>query len=337
MVQNGILDEADAKIRNQLFLSSFVHDRLWALYLGRPCCIPLVSIQPRRMSSDMDQLPPTLLHWVNLCSYIAELTDTLNGFGSVIDEGTAQRLLDLGSRIDDAHKSLPPGFSSDNISGLFETAYGLNMQFCGIQIVLHRAIIKALCGHDGLNAQSDQIERSRCIMEENAVVICQLVLAYRGIFGVENFITVMLDNMYIAVGTLIAHVLQPPNHGRSTVGDPERHLRIVCETFDALQKHYTVAEKMRRTLSMVTDNTVLAGTFSSNTLPDGSRRNHTTVSLPYPNPILPAPNGSWGSMEALLNDDFLLGHSSLFGETFNPDHSLGDAEIMQNNGLGMMS
>lgn len=279
-------------------------------------------------SSSMDNIPPTLRHWVHLCSYIAELTDMLNGFGSVVNDDTVRRLSDLSTRIDDAHKSLPLEFSSHNASGLHETAYGLNMQFCGIQILLHRAIIKARCGGGDVNSQGPQIDRSRRAMEENAVVICQLVLAYREIFGVETFITVMLDNMYIAVGTLVAHVLQPPNHGPSIVGDPVRYMRIVNETFESLQKYYPVAEKMQRTLRMVTENTVLAGTFGSNNPTFRPRSNISAAPIPQPDNTLPQANGSWGSVEALLNDDFLLGHGSLFGDGFNPGSALDDGTLM---------
>lgn len=331
LVTSGVLDDADAKLRHELFLSSFVHDCLWALYLGRPCCIPLASV---KQHTTLD-VPVTLRCWVELGCYIAELTEMLNGFGSVvIDEEAIRRLHHLSSRIDTTYKKLPAPFSPHDVSALHETAYGLNMQFCGIQIVLHRAVIKALCTDEGLHTQDPRISRSRRVMDENAVVICQLVLAYREIFGVENFITVMLDNMYIAVGALIAHVLRPPSEGSSTIADPMSHLRVICETFDDLQKHYVVAEKMRRTLSTVTQNTILARTFNSNSSTDSFASSHASSHAAFAgpsslaDPIVPPPNGSWGSMEALLNDNFFLGHGNMFDDTFAASYDLDHSMLL---------
>lgn len=324
LVKEGILSEADAKLRKELFLSSFVHDCLWALYLGRPCCVPLQSVNKVEKSN----IPPTLGHWVELCTYIAELTDILNGFGPlVMDDHTVDRLQSLSARIDNSYKSLPGPLSPLNVAGLHETAYGLNMQYCGIQIVLHRAIIKALCSNEAIDPQDARIGTSRRITEENAMSICQLVLAYREIFGVENFITVMLDNMYIAVGTLITHALHPPENESAAIPDLIRYLRIICETFDALQKHYVVAEKMRQTLATVTENTILASIFALGGSADCGAGTTPHVPVPPQDPMLPQVNASWGSMESLLNDNFLLGHG-LFGDSFNPDQHLGDAMLM---------
>ncbi|KAF7554733.1 hypothetical protein G7Z17_g2712 [Cylindrodendrum hubeiense] len=148
--------------------------------------------------------------------------------------------------------------------------------FCGIQIVLHRAVVKILSQEESRdsNANSAHIEQSRGIMYDSAACICRLTLAYREIFGLENFITVMLDNMYIAAKTVVA-----------------------------LQNHHPVAEKMSRTLSRITENTTLSTYFGPAT-----GRNFTFQSMDKPvvGSFLPAIGGSWGSMEALVHDDFIL-------------------------------
>lgn len=336
LVKHGILSMEDADLRDELFLSAFAYDRLWALYLGRPSCVPLVALEQRQISTSLGQQPITLTHWVNLCNLISEVSEILNGFGVVLDKNTVGRLCELSARIAAVHQNLAPELSHQADSELHVTAYGLNMQFCGIQIVLNRALVKILIQNagEGSWAHNAQVDKSRSCMYENAVSICRLGLAYREIFGVENFITIMLDNMYIAASTLISHILQPPEADCSTVPSTVQLLRTVAETMEALRKHYAVAGKMLRTLSRITENTTIAGMFG---IPDSQgSAPEDMIRHPMGSFISPAV-GSWGSMEALVHDDFILSQANMFGDAFGTDSTLADATWMPNIGMGLVS
>ncbi|KAL6407336.1 fungal specific transcription factor [Ilyonectria robusta] len=339
LVKHGILVQSDGNLRDTLFLAAFVYDRLWALYLGRPSCVPLALVQQRQdafqvLSDDQSTLP----YWVSLCKYISEVTEILNGFGAALDRTAGSRLLELGARISTAHDLLPRRLSSKHISDLDVNAYGLNMQFCGIQIVLHRAVVKILSQDDNgdSTANSVCIEQSRAIMYDSAACICRLTLAYREIFGLENFITVMLDNMYIAASTLISQILQPPASRNVEVSfsDAPQLLSIIAETVAALHNHYPVAEKMSRTLSRITENTALASYFGSCT---GMNFTSQAMDKPILGSFLPPIGGSWGSMEALVHDDFILSQNNLFGDDPHPNVGETDAPWISDMGLGLIS
>ncbi|KAH7141864.1 fungal-specific transcription factor domain-containing protein [Dactylonectria macrodidyma] len=339
LVKHGILIQADADLRHQLFLTAFVYDRLWALYLGRPSCVPLVSVEQRLSCKGPTRLSRSLDHWVILCKLISEVTDKLNGFGTVLDDGSAEHLWELSERISAAHDRLPPSLSPKHISELEMTAYGLNIQFYGIQIVLHRAIVKVLSQSTDKRANHDrttQVEKSRQALYDNAAHVCRLILAYREIYGVEKFITVMLDNMYVTASTLIAYILQPPAvHSRQGVieSNASQLLNIIAETMSALQKHYPVAEKMRQTLSRITENTVLAGSFGPIEARSSTSQSLDTV---LSDAFVPVMVGSWGSMEALVHDDFILSQSQLLGSSAHVDELVVSAPWIQDLGIGSM-
>ncbi|KAF4892508.1 Nitrogen assimilation transcription factor nirA [Colletotrichum fructicola] len=328
LIRHGILVQADADLRVSLFLSAFVYDRLWALYLGRPSCVPMNCLEQRRPQVASAKSTGPLEHWVALCKYISEVTEKLNGFGPPLDHTCVDSLLDLSARISAAHDRLPPGLSSKQTSELCVTAYGLNIQYHGIQIVLHRTLVKVLLQHnsskaDGLD-RDEQIKSFRRILYDNAVCICRLLLTYREMFGVENFITVMLDNMYIAASTLVSHILQPPImcEQDGSYCEASRLLGFLTETMRDLPKYYPVVEKMRQTLSSITENTILAGSFGSMNLSNGPQNldSHSVMANTVAQPV----SGSWGSMGALVHDDFLLGQGNLLGDGFSPDPRLSD-------------
>ncbi|KAF5004432.1 hypothetical protein FDECE_9070 [Fusarium decemcellulare] len=336
LVKHGILVETDANLRIELFLCAFVYDRLWALYLGRPSCIPLASFQQRRPCVESTQHPMILTYWTDLCGYISEVTEILNGHLDNLDHKAAEHLTNLSSRIFAAHSNLPPEFSCKHMSELHVTAYGLNMQYCGIQIVLHRVLIKVQVQrpNEGLDMNCDQVDKSRYIMFENAISICRLVLAYREIFGIDNFITVMLDNMYIAASTLISHILQPPANQGSDMSNAHQFLQIISETMALLQKHYPVTERMRHTLSLITENTPLAGLFGSSNAHNNQMRN---LAKGLPVALVPPISGSWGSMEALVHDDSILSQNNLFADVFSTEPALEDTSWIHDVDLGMLN
>lgn len=362
---------------------------------------------------------------MTLSRHLSEVTDALNNPIKESAQSVITRLFELSARIRSSHDMLPVPLSCRQISDLDSTGYGLNMQFCGMQIVLHRGLIKILMQNnnnsnnttEGNGASTttrmsvdpdsrEKIERSLDTMYEYAVCISRLVLAYREIFGIESFVTIILDNMYLASSTLISHSIQVPSAslGHTTTGirnnnnnnnsstttttttqlcpDTVQLLNVMSDTLESLTKHFPVALKMHRTLSRICENAGLDGVFGakarsttvgddSATAADGpgtrgmssfrngagaggshghhnknndavfgkessgmSQQHQPTAGLHphHPSTMLdnsrnlamgapflqPSFSGSWGSMEALVHDDFLLGQNGLLG-----DHSGG--------------
>ncbi|VUC25610.1 unnamed protein product [Clonostachys rosea] len=328
LVKHEILSELDVHLRDSLLLSAFVYDRLWALYLGRPSCVPSQIVESKNLfNATPEAQENTLHHWVHLCNDISEITDILNGFGQELNRSVASRLSDIGLRISKTHEALPPRLSSKQMPNLDVTAYGLNMQFCGIQIVLHRALVKIFSQQGAINPGVDttSVERSRIIMYDSAACISRLTLAFREIFGVENFITVMLDNMYIAASTLISHIVQPPlrPNVEGSFNEAFHNLSVIAETIRVLQNHYPVAEKMRRTLARICGNTPLAGMFGVTV----GMQTTPPASNGMDNMLIQAVGGSWGSMEALVHDDSILSQPNFLGEDFQMDLGMVDLNM----------
>lgn len=311
-------------MRSSLLLSAFVYDKAWALYLGRPSCIPVgildISAQ-RSIESAYDNR--TLSSWVDLSRRISEVTECLNGPGSSTSRHVVEELLQVDTKIVNSYDLIPRETSSQHCqtSELDQTAYGLNIQFLGIRVVVHRAIIRILSRQKPpVSSDCLRVEKSRAIMHENAISISRLILAYREIFGTEHFITIMLDNMYIAASTIMSHIVQPPTaYSCTPTSDDMSLLRVLAESMESAQRHYPVAEKMRSTLSRITRNNELRALFGQPPLNDaGGFGCNSSKNLEQASCI---PNtGSWGSMEALLSDDVILGNNDMFLNTASSSH-----------------
>lgn len=202
---------------------------------------------------------------------MSQATDILNR-ATPLDEEAKERLNDLDSTIQQRSETLPRELrlNKDRISELASNAYSLHIQFHGIRIVLHRLLYKAAL-HESVKTQADAdrqnyiVERSRAIVYEQAILIAQLVTVYQQIFGIEQVITIMLDNSYVAAAVLISHVLRALQH-EATPDMVERdmqRLRSLADLLHKAQKHYPVTVRIRFTLSSMVENTPLVGMFGT--------------------------------------------------------------------------
>lgn len=230
----------------------------------------LISAQ-RRIAEQKWELPPTLEAWVGLASEISEVTEILNS-SDPFDWRSLDCLVELDHRISQRCAALPDWLKLDEskISDLPAVAYGLQIQFRGIRIVLHRLLSKAIAHNSAhmTSPQNDRIQQSRSIMQESAHCIARLASVYEQIFGIENVITVMLDNMYVAAAVLIADILRHLQQDGSLPTDPFserdiRWLRCLAEMLQKAQQHYPVSARMRYTLGCQVDGTPLKGFFGS--------------------------------------------------------------------------
>jgi len=155
------------------------------------------------------------------------------------------------------------------ISELDSSAYALNMQYCGLQIILHR--IPALLRHrrripDASNFIQNTLpgftkQDSDGIKHENALKIVQLLHTFVQIYGIERIHSVMLDCVYLAASALTHDILSAQSHNPPPGRDTQR-LRLLSSTMESAQKHYPVVARMRRTLSNTVENTPLSTMFN---------------------------------------------------------------------------
>ena len=287
LIARGKMSAAEALSRHILFLGAFVYDKLWGLYLGRPSVIPIshLTSAQRRVAEQGWSIPATLSAWVGLTADISEVTDILNS-DTPLDWRSLDGLTDLDTRISQRGAALP-GYlklNENQISDLPASGYGLNIQFRGIRIVLHRLLSKALT-HTANNMGSPQAERiqhSRNIMRENAICIARLASVYQQIFGIENVITVMLDNMYVAAALLVSHILRAKQqestvHTDASLNKDVRWLQCLADMLQKAQHHYPVTSRMRYTLCNLVAGTHLSGIFGSWTNEKPAQDTQTTV------------------------------------------------------------
>lgn len=321
MIAQGRLTLQESIFRHTLLLATFVYDKLWGYYLGRPSAIPdsYLATAEQRMAEQGWKVPPRFDAWVGLCKEISEATEILNN-AAPLDANSMHQIVDLDHRICTRQKTLDLSLAlhDDRPSMLAPDAYGLHVQMLGLRTVLHRTLSKAIShsSHASMGIPSPQdnenINRSRTIMHDNAIRIARLISVYQQIFGIENIITIMLDNMFIAAAVLISHVVQYPN--TPTAEQDMQWLRIIADTLQKAQKHYPVTARMRSTLSGSVDKTPLAGMFG--------HWAHANVNAP-PGQVQPDPmHGTLQPIEIFGNGNEMHG--------MVPHHAGQDLTLMEN-------
>jgi hypothetical protein len=273
LINRGKMSQAEGLSRHILFLGAFVYDKLWSLYLGRPSSIPIshLTSAQRRIAEQRWEIPATLIAWAGLSADISEVTEVLNS-DTPLDWHSLDSLAELDNRISQRCAALPDHLqlNESRVSDLTANAYGLNIQFRGIRILVNRILTRGIMHNSNSLAspQRERVQHCRNVMRENAITIAKMVSVYQQIFGIENVITVMLDNMYVAAALLISHILRmeqqdpmlPPNPATDM---DVRWLRCLADMLHKAQKHYSVTSRMRYTLSNLVADTSLAGTFGS--------------------------------------------------------------------------
>ena len=222
--------------------------------------------------------------WVGLCADISEATDILNST-SELDDQAKQRLVDLDRGIQRRSERLPRELllHKDRISELPANAYSLHIQLHGIRVVIHRLLYKAAIQQElqrpreSVDQQNYTVEHSRAVVYQHAVMIAQLLTVYQQIFGIEQVITIMLDNSYVAAAVLISHVIRQLQNA-SSINHVERDLQRLRSIADMLlkaQKHYPVTVRIRFTLASLCEKTPLEGMFGA-----FAQRSHTPKLAP---------------------------------------------------------
>ena len=311
----------DASSRHLVFLTSFVYDQLWSLYLGRPSSISLGYLLTARRAAKEVAVPEVLDAWVSLSAQIAKVTEFLNSSTWTDAMAYDRRLSELVTELDIFFESLPSQmrYEEGTPLDLDARAYGLNIQLCGLRIVLHR--LSGRLRHDRRDGLVDtgaqHLEDEACrqsnqtqsvwVVHRNAVQVAKLVRTFKQIYGVEKIITIMLDNIFIAATALISHTLFPPSTSIDAETGCEKDiqwLRCLSKTLEEVQKYYPVTVRMISTLSRLVEGTVLGGIFRARR---GSAASNSSRIAVITSPTDGA--GAWGSMEAFMHDfTFNIGH-----------------------------
>lgn len=272
LVRTGHLSEAEASIRRQVFFSCLVNERLWCIYLGRPSLIKLSDFSTTRPKlTDLSFEIQIQAAWVDLSIMSSEISDIFN-CPSLVDEQTIRKILDVDARLHSWYASLPSPLKWNDASDmeLRPCAISLHMQFYGIQILVYRTSIMtrrkfssaAFTEEEICELRGFTLQQSRLAYHDNAIKIARLLEVFRKIVGLERVPTVMLNNLYIAAIALISYV----SKSGSTRGGFESDIQWMISLLDALealQNHYSVAIRMRLTLSDVLRRSWLASSPGS--------------------------------------------------------------------------
>jgi hypothetical protein len=275
LVKQGKLRPEEAKVRQVLFFAAFQNDSLWSLYFGRPGTISIPFVNAAFYVFDGNKTDhttgSTLKAWIEHCTIIHEVGSILNN-PQPLDRNGINHLSRLYADTLAAYDSLPPAirWKDLQISELDASAYALNMQYCGLKIILHRIPVllrfrqKTPDLHGLLPSTLPGFtrEESQTIKYENAVRIAQLLHSFLQMYGVEKLHSTMLDNMFVAASTISRHILAAQTRGTTTSKDM-RWLRILSNAMMTAQPHFPVTLQMIQTISNTLENTCLSGLFTS--------------------------------------------------------------------------
>lgn len=295
------MTESHASLRNSITAGCLVYESLWGFYLGRPSALSLAGMPLSSLAAG-SSFNVTLRPWLDLCVSLSEITALINN-KTTIDNETIARLSELEQALRHWYEGLPPSIAMDeeNITSLDSIAYGLHMQYFRVQILLHSLpSVNSRKRKHGQDTNSSPVvlngwttEASQEVLHHNAVTIIQLAITYREIFGLENTPSIVLDNLFVAATAMIAHIRK--NQHYSIDNNDVRWLELADEMLEALQIHFYITSRMRRTLACLVEDcpriSYLFSAYSSASPVDqvGDTANDTW-------------QGAWGSYEAVMND-----------------------------------
>lgn len=260
------------------------------MYLGRPSSISRTVID-RAVAASKDYNGPEahlLASWVKLCAPMSEICEILNcddtsSTSSASSRVKMTKLAKLEADLQKWRSSLPPGIAIDEsrIFDLDPSAYGMHMQYCKVQIFIHKVYCEMVPsdisntnvdGGDhqrplnmdldvGVDVDPPKKSEDEKVVYDHALRICQFLLTYRQIHGIEKIPSITLDNTYLALAVLISHFLGQP----SLIETSTSHLqwiRLTISTLNALQSHFPIIQRMLSTLRHTVEGSSLTDLFS---------------------------------------------------------------------------
>ncbi|KAL6240263.1 hypothetical protein RBB50_012829 [Rhinocladiella similis] len=254
------MTQVETDFRGKLLLGIFVYATLWSLYLGRPNLISSPVLMAVQRVANARSKNNTLIIWVKLCLQMLGIIEILNTPLAARQQDANSRLVVHEVSLRSTFDGLPPqlAFDDRHIEALDPEAYGVNMQHLGMQVTLLRAMAKSRPSPD--DPDPERLERIQTMMHDNAIQIARLMLSYWRTFGLENIVMVMLDNVYLAVVTLISHVARMRQLSRPIENDV-RWVRSLYDVVESVEKHYPITRRMRSSLGHVIERKLVADVF----------------------------------------------------------------------------
>ncbi|OAG44850.1 hypothetical protein AYO21_00812 [Fonsecaea monophora] len=327
-------DVVDASHRIASFLSTFVFDQNLSLYFGRPHSMTLAQLRSALQGAKNTSIPEILQAWSLLSVQVSRITDVLNTATSADVTNQLHLFPKLAAEIDACYESLPPQLKCDDLShnDLNPHSYGLNLQFCGVRIILHRLWNRLLetteggrshaaAGPSGVVGTEQQqcVNQSARIIYQNAIRVARLTRTYKLIYGVEKLVTVMLINTSWATTALISHILSSPSPSPSSPhpGDGGRRnggndsdtniywLKFLWKTLEESQPYYPLAAPILRTFARLIEGTHLHTILRARRFSNGEATSPSAIFTSS------TENKDRGSVEALMHDvSYGLGSSA---------------------------
>ncbi|OQV08084.1 Fungal Zn2-Cys6 binuclear cluster domain-containing protein isoform 3 [Cladophialophora immunda] len=297
-VTDGSMTARIAHARSVAFWGSFLTDRMWGFYLGRPwsttqeISLPLPSPQepqntqhvwtPRGMFSggEYEDNPPILdcsrdllaRYWVTLCQTVSSLTTTL--YGSRV--ATKEHLVDLGvetfRRMRQWKRDLPPQLRydvKDKSPQVTPHVLLLHMQYYVFIIIQHRPFISKISVQP-YPPRGDGPHHARRMCLESAIAIARLLEDYASRFAVRLAHTQIVYITFTAALILLyASVLETDRHRHATLTG---HLATCCDALAELGKNFENATRSLDTLLIV------KRTWQSRLVSGAGRKRRSTVS-----------------------------------------------------------
>ncbi|OAL29461.1 hypothetical protein AYO20_09198 [Fonsecaea nubica] len=170
------LTPLDIEARRTTFWACIVFDRLWALYLGRPCCLSLddtdISLV-ENLTPEVSWETQMAYAWTSLIQIVGRICNTLNG-----EKCTTEKLSILNDRLQSWYNGLH--LSVRYRKGCPPSMAILQMKYCAAMILLHQPA--ARFGGDSSGSVS-QTANSRQTCRSNATHITRVLQDYRETYG----------------------------------------------------------------------------------------------------------------------------------------------------------
>ncbi|KFY43101.1 hypothetical protein V494_02095 [Pseudogymnoascus sp. VKM F-4513 (FW-928)] len=261
----GLCESADApddtetihirRARSNLLGACISLEGIFCMYLGRPTSIHRSIHQAAALSCERYQGPhsTTLKAWLGLCGPMADICDIMNS-SRILKDNAKSRLSTHNVNLQRSLDKLPVGFLYDeeHAADLDPSAYGVHMQYCKIQILLHQL---PTGGDTAPETQRTQIYGA-------AVRIIRLLLIYRQIHGTEQMRSVMLDAVNLALETLVRQYLQHRELMESRKNDV-RWLHLAIKSMMDIQPHFPIIGRTLGSLAGTVEGTPLSSLFKA--------------------------------------------------------------------------
>lgn len=312
-------DPLDATHNLSVFLSTFVFDQNLSLYFGRPHSTTIVQLRSALEAAKNTSVAEILEAWTLLSVQVSRLTDVLHSVTAADAKNQLHLFPKLAEELDSCYDALPPRLKYDDsrTNDLDASSYALNLQFCGVRIILHRLWNRlrettennsnTAAAPSGVGPEEQQgINQAAWVIYSNAIRVAELVRTYKLIYGAEKLVTVMLINTCWATTALASHVLSPPTcnppptigrkHGTCD-GDTDIYwLKFLWKTLEDAQGFYPLAATILTTFARLMEGTHLHATLRA--------RRYSNREPSSPSAIFGSSNGNKarGSVEALMHD-----------------------------------